>query len=71
MKAICHTKKVSVFRIECSMLTEIDSTPNHVAGCFCVQKDKTVLVNVGVLVYVGPYGDPIFSAEKEKPSSPW
>jgi len=54
------------------MLTEIDSTSNHIAGCFCVlQKDKTALVNVGVLEYVGPYGDPIFSAEKEKPSSPW
>jgi len=54
------------------MLTEIDSTSNHVAGCVCVlQKDKTALVNMGVLEYVGPYGDPIFSAEKEKPSSPW
>ena len=26
--------------------------------------------NGDVLVYVGPYGDPIFSAENEKPSSP-
>jgi hypothetical protein len=54
------------------MLAEIDSTSNYVAGCFYVlQKGKTALVNVGVLEYVGPYGDPIFSAEKEKPSSPW
>ena len=53
------------------MLAEINPTSNHVAGCwFLVSKDKPGLEKEDVLEYVGPYGDPIFSAEKENPSSP-
>jgi hypothetical protein len=56
------------------MLAEINPTSNHVAGCFffsVLQKDKKGTKNVDPLEYVGPYGDPIFSAENENPSSPW